>query len=149
MTSKKIHIVSLIPVAILTVILGYHPIYWFPLLGGVLLPEVDAVSPRLHRSWIFHTFLIPALLYQICIQSRLNEEFSVAVLIIHFITVGMMFHFLFDFVYPKNQTHNGAEWPVRPTIFSDPWGLMWLGLSWAFQWFAYLSNSFIPWLFGI
>lgn len=149
MTSRRIHVLSILPFALLSGVLGYHPIYWLALLIGVLLPELDTVSSRLHRSWLFHTFLPTAVAYQCLVQSGLADQFPFLVTGVHFATVGLSLHFLFDFVYPKGQTNDGAEWPVRPTVFSAPWGLMWLGLAWFVQWFAYLSSAFVPWVFGL
>lgn len=146
MTSRTTHVLSLMPVALLTVVLGYHPGYWLALVAGVLLPEIDTISPATHRSWIFHTFLPSAALYQCLYQLGIGEQFPAALQVVHFATIGMFFHFLFDFVYPKDQSNDGAEWPVRPAFFSDVWGLTWLGLSWFAQWFSYLSFAFIPWL---
>lgn len=147
MTSPRTHVLSLIPIAILTIALGYHPAYLITLVAGVLLPEVDTISPKIHRSWIFHAFLPTAILYQIIYQSGFESRLPTAVVVVHFITVGMAWHFLFDYVYPKSQSNDGAEWPVRPTVFSEPWGLFWFGLSWLVQWFSYLSSAFLPWLF--
>lgn len=149
MTSRRTHLVSLVPPAILAIILGYHPGYLLAMTVGVLLPNVDAAHPRLHRSWAFHTFLVPAILYQGVELSGIAENFPTIVLVLNFITVGLVFHFVLDFAYPKQMAHDGAEWPVRPTVFSDPWGLMWLGLSWFIQWFLYLSDVFVPWVLGL
>lgn len=149
MTSRRVHLLSIIPIALLSGLLGYHPIYWAALVIGVLLPEVDTVSSRFHRSWLFHTFLPTAIMYQILIQSGIGDRFPYLITAIHFVTIGLFFHFLFDYVYPKNQTNEGAAWPVKPTFFSEPWGLLWLGFSWFVQWFIYLSGSFIPWVFGL
>jgi len=149
MTSRRQHIASLVPAALLAITIEFHPGYIVAMAAGVLLPEIDAVTPRLHRSWIFHTALIPAIGYQFLLQSGVAELISQTVLVVHFATVGILFHLLFDFVYPKEMEHAGAEWPVRPTIFSEPWGLMWLGLSWFTQWFIYLSPAFVPWLLGL
>lgn len=148
MTSRRVHAASIVPAGILATVLGYHPLYWVALVIGVLLPEVDAIRERFHRSWVFHTFLPTAVAYQFVVLSGLGDRYPFLVTGVHFVTVGLLFHFLFDFVYPKHQTHDGAEWSVRPTIFSDHWGLMWLGLSWFVQWFIYLAGAFIPWTVG-
>lgn len=147
MTSRRVHVLSTVPTMILALVLGYHPIFLLALVAGALLPDVDAVDRRFHRSWIFHTFLPPTILFQVAVVAGVTDQAVYTA--IHFLTVGMGLHFLFDFVYPKEQTHPGAEWPVRPSIWSAPWGLMWLGLSWFAQWFLYLSPAFLPWLFGI
>ena len=147
MTDRSTHVLSLVPIALLTLVAGHHPGYLLALVAGVLLPEVDTVSPKIHRSWLFHTFLSTTVLYQVVHQSGLGERFPVVTTAVHFLTLGMTFHFLFDYVFPKNQSNDGAEWPVKPTFFSAPWGLTWLGLSWLAQWFGYLSIAFLPWVF--
>lgn len=146
MTSRSTHVLSLIPIAVLTLVLGYHPSYLLALIAGVLLPEVDTASPTIHRSWLFHTFLPTTVLYQLVNQFNVGEQFPFVVTLVHFITLGMAFHFLFDYVFPKTQSNKGAEWPIKPTFFSAPWGLTWLGLSWLAQWFGYVSIAFLPWL---
>lgn len=146
MTSRSVHLVSLIPIALLSVVLDYHPAYWLALAVGVLLPEGDTISPALHRSWVFHTFLPVAAAYQAIQLLQLGSRYPWLVVTLHFVTLGLGFHFLFDFIYPKTQSHEGSEWPVRPTFFSVPWGLMWLGLAWLAQWFGYLAVSFLPWI---
>jgi len=148
MTEKRIHVASVVPPAVLAIALGFHPGHVLALVVGVLLPEVDTFDSRFHRSWVLHTFLAPAVAYNLVIQFGLDAMVPELRIAIHFVTVGMVFHFLFDFVYPKGMEHDGAEWPVRPTVFSEPWGLMWLGLSWFTQWFVYLSPYFLPWLIG-
>ncbi|GAB3035543.1 hypothetical protein [Natronobiforma cellulositropha] len=146
MTGVRTHLVSLVPPALLAVILGFHPAYLLAMVAGVLLPTVDALDERLHRSWLFHTFLVPAILYELLVQSGVDSALPAAVVALHFLTIGMLFHFVFDFVYPKEMSHEGTEWPVQPTIWSAPWGLFWLGLAWLFQWFVYLAPAFLPWL---
>lgn len=131
----------------LALAIGHHPIFLVFLVVGVLLPEADTIDRRPRRSWVFHTFLPPTILYQLALI--VGIEIDGIYTAIHLITVGVGLYLLFDFVYPKNQTHPGAEWPVWPSIWSAPWGLMWLGLSWFAQWFLYLSVVFLPWLFGI
>lgn len=146
-TSRPFLVLSTVPTMVLALVLGYHPLYFLPLVAGALLPDVDAIDRRLHRSWCFHTFLPPAILFQIALV--LGIEHTAVYTAIHFVTIGMLFHFLFDYVYPKTQRHPGAEWPVRPSIWSAPWGLMWFGLSWFAQWFLYLSVAFLPWVVGV
>ncbi|XVH32487.1 hypothetical protein ACNS7O_04690 [Haloferacaceae archaeon DSL9] len=146
MTTWDRHVASAVPVAFLAVALGYHPLVALPLVAGTVLPEIDTVDERMHRSWAFHTFTVPAALYVTAERvDALTPTFAIAV---HFLTLGMALHFLADYVYPKTQTHRGAEWPVRPVGVSAPWGLLWFGLVWAFQWFFYLSPAFIPWVVG-
>lgn len=147
MTTRKVHVLSTVPTGLLALVVGHHPAFLIALVAGVLLPEVDTVRRWFHRSWIFHTFLPPAIAFQAALA--LGVETAAVYTAIHFVTVGMGLHLLFDFVYPKTQSHPGAEWPVRPSIWSAPWGLMWLGLSWFAQWFLYLSTAFLPWLLGI
>lgn len=146
MTDRQIHIASVVPLAFLAVAFGYHPVVAVPLLAGVLLPEVDAVTEQLHRSWVFHTFLIPSSTYVLFDSvGLLREPWTVA---IHFVTLGMAAHLVADFIYPREMTHSGAGWPVRPTLISSPWGLLWLGIAWTAQWFGYIAPVFIPWLVG-
>ncbi|WP_276257108.1 hypothetical protein [Halomontanus rarus] len=147
MTTRKVHVLSTLPTMLLALVLGYHPIFFVALVAGVLLPEIDTVDRRFHRSWLFHTFLAPAIVYQLALVAGVRSEAVYTG--IHFVTLGMVLHFVFDYVAPKTQTHPGAEWPVRPSIWSAPWGLMWFGLSWFAQWFLYLSVAFIPWLVGV
>lgn len=147
MTSREVHITSAIPVAFLAVALGHHPIVVLPLLAGTLLPEVDTVEKRFHRSWLLHTFLAPALAYAVLERTGLLSPALVTG--IHFVTVGMALHFAADYLYPRTATHVGSRWPVRPVFVSAPWGLLWFGIAWTVQWFLYLSASFIPWLFGL
>lgn len=133
--------------AFVAVAVGYHPVVAVPLLAGSLLPELDTFAERYHRSWLLHTFLIPALAYAgLRRVGLLTPSVTTA---IHFVTIGMALHFLADYVYPRVSTHTGARWPVRPVLFSAPWGLLWLGIAWTVQWFLYLSPAFIPWLVGL
>jgi len=145
-TDRQIHIASIVPLAFIAVAFGYHPLIAVPLLVGVLLPDVDAVTERFHRSWVFHTLLLPSTAYvffdQIGVQT---PETTVA---INFVTLGMAAHFVADFLYPREMTHAGAGWPVRPVVVSSPWGLLWLGIAWTAQWFGYVAPVFIPWLVG-
>jgi hypothetical protein len=145
-TSRQLHILSIVPIAVVVLVLGFHPLVVVPLAVGVLLPELDTVAGEYHRSWLLHTFLVPALGYQMAV--RVGFAGTWIVLGIHFVTLGMLLHFLADYIYPKKMSHSGSEWPVRPTFRSAPWGLIWLGISWAVQWFAYLSPAFLPWLAG-
>lgn len=146
MTSRETHVVSAIPVAFLAVAVGHHPVVAVPLLVGTLLPELDTVSEQLHRSWLLHTFLGPALVYTGL--DRVGLLVPAAATALHFVTLGMALHFLTDYLYPRRTTHDGARWPVRPVLVSAPWGLLWFGVAWAVQWFWYLSPAFIPWLVG-
>ncbi|MCU4975060.1 hypothetical protein OB955_20360 [Halobacteria archaeon AArc-m2/3/4] len=132
-------------IGIFSVLVGFHPVVLFCLLIGVFIPDVDAIDERVHRSWIFHTFLPPTVAY----VTLTIAGYGSAITFVHFVTIGMLVHFVLDFVYPKHQIHDGAAWPVRPTIGSAPWGLLLLGISWTIQWFLYLSNSFLPWLVGM
>lgn len=146
MTDRTTHLLSVVPIAILGLVVGYHPAYGLALVAGVLLPEIDTVSPSTHRSWLFHTFLPAAIVYDLAYVTGVGERFPAIPIAIHFLTLGMAFHFLLDYVYPRRQSNEGAEWPVRPALFSAPWGLMWFGLAWFAQWFGYLSFAFFPWL---
>jgi len=145
-TSRELHLLSVVPVAFLFVLLGYHPLAALPLVVGVLLPELDTVDDRVHRSWLLHTYLFPALLYWVLVNTGLSGTHPWLLTSIHLLTVGMTVHFLADYVYPKGMDHRGAVWPVRPVFFSAYWGLIWLGISWLIQWFIYLSTAFLPWL---
>lgn len=144
MRARRIRLLAGVPSALLAVALGYHPAYLLALFGGVLLPDVDAVDRRFHRSWLFHTFLLPAIAYQAV--SFAGVDSPAVVTAVHFVTVGMACHFVCDYAFPKTRSHSGAEWPVRPTIWAAPWGLMWLGLAWFAQWFLYLADAFLPWV---
>ena len=147
MVERRLHLASTVPVAFLAVAQGFHPLVVVPLLIGTFLPELDTVRSDLHRSWLIHTFLAPAVLYVTFVQTGVFDALPVLETVLQFVTLGMTLHFLADYVYPQRMTHQGAVWPVRPEAFSAPWGLIWLGAAWTFQWFAYLVPSFIPWLF--
>lgn len=147
MSHKRTYILTGAPIGLLAVVLGYHPGYLLALLCGTLVPNIDTVDSRVHRSWLFHTYLAPTIIY--VLVSLLGLASLRIVSVLHFLTLGMTAHFVCDYVYLKNQTHNGAAWPVRPTFWSAPWGLMWLGLAWFAQWFLYLAPSFIPWVIGV
>ncbi|KTG09061.1 hypothetical protein AUR64_14765 [Haloprofundus marisrubri] len=149
MTSREVHLVSTVPVAFLAVAVGHHPAVALPLVVGVLLPELDAFREETHRSWLLHTFLFPTLLYQAALRLGLLSALPAVATTIHFLALGMGLHFVADYVYPRTQTNPGAEWPVRPVGFSSPWGLLWLGISWAIQWYGYLAAAFLPWLGGV
>jgi len=146
-THWQYHIASAVPVAFLAVAFGHHPVVALPLVVGTLLPELDALKEQYHRSWLLHTFLLPALMYEIL--QRISLLSPPVTTVIHFVTIGMAIHFLADYGYPRESTHAGARWPVRPVGFSAPWGLLWLGIAWTVQWFLYLSPAFIPWLVGL
>jgi len=145
-TDRELHLASAVPIAFVAVALGYHPVVALPLVVGTLLPELDAVTERLHRSWLLHTFLVPATVYQVA--QAVDVATPTLVTAINFVTAGMALHFLMDYVYPQTMSHQGAEWPVRPAGPASHWGLLWLGAAWAFQWFLYLSPEFLPWLVG-
>jgi len=145
-TSRELHLLSVVPVAFLFVLLGYHPLAAVPLVAGALLPEIDTLEERFHRSWLVHTYLFPALLYWAIVNSGFAGSYPWLVTVVHLLAVGMTLHFLIDYVYPKGMDHPGAVWPVRPVFFSAYWGLIWLGISWLVQWFIYLSTAFLPWL---
>lgn len=146
MTERQIHIASVVPVAFIAVAFGYHPIVAIPLLAGVVLPDVDAVAERFHRSWVFHTLLIPSTVY--VLLDRIGALTQGSTVAINFVALGMAIHLVADFVYPREMTHSGAGWPVRPVLISSPWGLLWLGVAWTAQWFGYIAPVFIPWLVG-
>jgi len=145
-TERQIHIASVVPVAFIAVAFGYHPIVAIPLLAGVVLPDVDAVAERFHRSWVFHTLLIPSTVY--VLLDRIGALTQGSTVAINFVALGMAIHLVADFVYPREMTHSGAGWPVRPVLISSPWGLLWLGVAWTAQWFGYIAPVFIPWLVG-
>lgn len=132
----------------MSIALGNHPLVAFPLVAGVLLPDLDAVREDTHRSWALHTFLVPAIVYQLALRSGLLASTPSIGTALHFLTLGMTLHFGYDYVYPKEQTNAGSAWPVRPVGPSAPWGLLWLGVSWLLQWYFYLSPAFLPWLVG-
>lgn len=147
MSDRKLHLASTVPVAFLAVASGFHPLYVVPLVVGVFLPELDAIRPDIHRSWALHTYLVPAIVYVLARAGGLFGAVPVLKPTLQFVTLGLTLHFLADYVYPQEMSHEGAVWPVRPTVFSAPWGLIWLGAAWTFQWFVYLAPSFVPWLF--
>lgn len=125
---------------------GIHPLGIAPIIVGVFLPDIDAFKEKYHRSWLAHTYLAPALMFILVNQINITNISSIIINIINLLSVGITIHFFCDYIYPKSQTHTGSEWPVRPSIGSTPWGLIWLGISWSIQWFGYLSIEFIPWL---
>lgn len=149
MTERSWHVASVVPVAFLAVLLGHHPVVALPLLAGVLLPEVDALRGSLHRSWVTHTFLVQTIAFVVGARVGVFDVVPGFLVALHFSTIGTGLHLLADFVYPRAMTHQGAEWPVRPSIGSAPWGLVLLSVSWLVQWYLYLVPSFIPWLFGV
>ncbi len=146
MTSRTLRALFFVSVSILIITIGYHPVFILAFGLGLIIPDVDSLDPRFHRSWVFHTFLPSAIAYQMLVISNVGTRYPPFVTGIHFVTIGMFFHFLLDYVYPKGMSNDGSSWPIKPTIFSSPWGLMWLGFSWLIQWFAYLSIAFLPWL---
>lgn len=148
-TSRRVHLATAAVGMVVAVALGKHPVFVLPLVVGVLLPELDTVRESVHRSWLLHTFLLPALAYLLLARTGVLQQFPVVLETLNFVSLGMALHFIPDFVYPRKMTHEGAEWPVRPTGFSAPWGLLWLGLAWFVQWFVYLVPEFIPWLGGL
>jgi hypothetical protein len=147
-TARQLHVASVVPVAFLAVALGAHPVVAVPLLAGALLPDLDAVSERIHRSWALHTFLVPAVAYQLGVRFGAFEAVPALLDLVHFLTLGMALHFVLDFIYPRRMSHDGAAWPVRPVGPASHWGLLWLGLAWAGQWLFYLAPAFLPWLVG-
>ncbi|MFC4357664.1 hypothetical protein ACFO0N_06840 [Halobium salinum] len=149
MTAREHHVASAVPVAFLAVVLGHHPAVAVPLLVGVLLPELDAVRSRTHRSWALHTLLLPAVLYVVFGRLGVFEAAPPLLDALNFVAVGTALHLLADYVYPRTMSHEGAVWPVRPVGFSAPWGLLWLGVSWTIQWFGYIVPELVPWLFGL
>ncbi|MDZ5811820.1 hypothetical protein U4E84_10755 [Halorubrum sp. AD140] len=146
MTSREFHLTSCVPVAFIAVLLGHHPLIVVPLVVGALLPELDTVDERCHRSWLAHSLFLPAVAHWSLRQGDLLTP--VVERSIHFVTVGLVLHLLADYVYPKGMDHQGSEWPVRPAFPAPYWGLFWMGLAWAFQWFWYLVPEFLPWLAG-
>jgi len=146
MTSRELHLASCVPVAFLAVLVGHHPLITVPLVAGVLLPEIDAFDERLHRSWLAHSLFLPAFAYWGL--NQINVLTPVIEISIHFITLGIILHLIADYVFPKGMDHQGSEWPVRPAVPAPHWGLFWMGLAWAFQWFWYLVPAFLPWLGG-
>ena len=149
MTRPAVHIASTVPAAFLAVIVGFHPVIVLPLLLGVLLPEIDGINEPTHRSWALHTFLIPALVYVIGSRTSVFAAWPSLLTGLNFVALGIGLHLCADFVYPRKMSHEGASWPVRPVGPAAHWGLLWLGISWAVQWFLYLSPEFLPWLVGI
>lgn len=147
MTDRQWHLASTVPVAFLAVAQGFHPVYVLTLLAGVFLPELDTVDERLHRSWLLHTYLLPALVYVAGLVSGVFAAFPPVETALQFVTLGLTLHFVADYVYPRRMTHEGSRWPVRPVGFSAPWGLIWFGAAWTVQWFAYIAPSFVPWFF--
>lgn len=149
MTSRRIHLLSAVPTAFVAVAVGYHPAYAAPLVLGTFLPEIDAVDRRFHRSWLAHTCLLPAAVYWALRATGAFAAVPALETAVHFLALGTVLHLLADYVYPRGMDHAGAEWPVRPSGFSAPWGLLWMGMSWTLQWFLYLEPAFLPWLFGV
>ncbi|RDZ51371.1 hypothetical protein C5C07_17550 [Haloferax sp. Atlit-4N] len=113
---------------------------------GVFIPDVDSLSERFHRSWLFHTFLAPTIAYKIIVDLNVPHS-PLLVELVHFAALGMAVHLVFDYVYPRKKQHPGSEWPIQPSFGSDPWGIILLGLTWPVQWFLYVAPAFLPWLF--
>lgn len=149
MNNSERYLVGTIPAAFLAVLGGYHPFVVGPLVVGAFVPELDARRESTHRSWLLHTFLAPALCYQLCRLLGVLQAVPEVLSVLNFVTLGMGVHFFVDYVYPSQQDHDGASWPVHPTVLSEPWGLLLLGGAWAAQWFWYLTPEFIPWLVGL
>jgi hypothetical protein len=130
-------------------ILGFSPLFVLPAAVGAWLPDLDARWEAYHRSWIFHTFLPASLLYGGILVADLDAVFPFALVAVHFFALGLGAHFLIDYVHPRGMAHEGSEWPIKPTVWSMPWGFLWLGISWGYQWYFYLSRHFIPWIAGL
>lgn len=130
-------------------IVGFNPLFVLPTAAGAWTPDLDAGSESFHRSWMLHTFLLPTVLYGLFAVAGLGTRFPFLLDTVHFFALGMGAHFLLDYVHPREMSHDGSEWPIKPSVWSMPWGFMWLGFAWAYQWFFYLSRHFIPWLAGL
>jgi len=148
MTDKTTRIGLVASIGIAGVIVGFHPLFALPAAAGAWFPDLDVGSEVYHRSWGVHTFLPPTLLYGLVHVLGLPNIYPFLLDAVHFFTLGMCAHFLLDYVYPRRMTHNGSAWPIKPTIWSMPWGFFWLAIAWGYQWFFYLSRHFLPWLFG-
>lgn len=140
------HAIGVVLIWIVLSISGVHPIGIVPITIGVFLPNIDTFREKYHRSWLTHTYLAPALLFIVVDQANVANSLPIVVIWINLASIGLSVHFFCDYIYPKTQTHPGSEWPVRPSIGSTPWGLIWLGVSWSIQWFGYLAVEFIPWI---
>lgn len=149
MTSRRTHLLSVLPLWLLALAIGHSPLSLVWLVAGAVLPELDSFDRRFHRSWALHTFLVPALAYRGLDAVGAFEAVPGLLGALNLVSVGAAAHFFADYVYPREQSHPGAAWPVRPSIGSAPWGLVLLGLSWALQWFVYLVPEFLPWLVGL
>ncbi|SIR66123.1 hypothetical protein SAMN05421858_3197 [Haladaptatus litoreus] len=149
MNNRKRYLIGAIVMGVLAVLGGNHPVAVLPIFLGAFLPELDAGRESTHRSWVFHTFLVPALVYKSGRMVGLFESVPMSLTVVNFVALGLLVHFVIDFVFPRMQDHDGASWPVRPTVLSEPWGLIFLGCAWTVQWFWYLVPEFLPWLVGL
>ncbi|MFC6964871.1 hypothetical protein [Halocatena marina] len=147
MTGRSLYVGAALLVGISAVVLGAYPIWILPIIVGVLIPNIDTIRERFHRSWLFHTFLAPTLAYKVVINPVIPWS-GLLVELVHFTALGMMIHFVFDYIYPQRKQSSGSEWPIRPSLGSEPWGIMLLGIAWFVQWFLYLAPAFLPWLFS-
>ena len=138
-----------ISVSISGMIVGFCPLFVLPTIIGAWIPDLDARIEASHRSWIFHTFLPASVLYGLILGAGLDDSYSFLLDAVHFFTLGMGVHFLLDYVHPRRMAHDGSEWPIKPSIWSMPWGFLWLGISWSYQWYFYLSRHFLPWIAGL
>jgi membrane-bound metal-dependent hydrolase YbcI (DUF457 family) len=131
------------------VIVGFSPVFVLPAAVGAWLPDVDVGTEAFHRSWVLHTFVPTSVLYGVVTVSGLGDAYPFVLDTVHFLTLGMCAHFLLDYVHPREMAHAGSEWPIKPSIWSMPWGFLWLGIAWLYQWYFYLSRHFLPWLAGL
>lgn len=136
-------------IGIAGVIVGFSPLFIVPAAVGAWIPDLDSGQETFHRSWILHTFLPASVLYGLVLTVGLNEPYPFLLNAVHFFSLGIGAHLVLDYVHPREMAHEGAEWPIKPTIWSMPWGFLWLGLSWAYQWYFYLSRHFLPWIAGL
>ncbi|WP_248910815.1 hypothetical protein [Halocatena marina] len=113
---------------------------------GAILPNIDKKVDGLHRSWIFHTTLSTTFLYHILKVSNLSTIVPQLVTGIHYLTIGIILHMIVDFGLKDEMEGSGTQWPINPSLGSEAWGLIFLGISWGIQWFFYLSSVFIPWI---
>lgn len=149
MTDDRLRLGLVTGITIAGIFVGFSPLFAVAAAIGAWLPDLDATAEWFHRSWALHTFLPPSIVYPLIVLIGLDQLFPFLLDAVHFLTLGMCAHFFLDYVYPRDLAHDGTEWPIRPTIWSMPWGFLWLGLAWMYQWLFYLSRHFLPWMVGL
>lgn len=113
MAEEKVHIVTGIILAAITLPFGAGPAY--AVFFGALFPDIDVLFKGWHRSWITHTAFVPALLsYSTAFFPSLDWLSA----LLPFFAFGIVVHVILDFWdYEK---FKGTRIPFNPKL-SDKW----------------------------